>query len=163
MKNITLPTTFFTDLMLLAPETQAYVLTICRQLAACDEDTIDQFQLSDGAPAILADFVKRLKRRVRAARRRRQRAASQPKALKKHEPATSAAKPSDTIAPYKYEPRDIYEAAKMIENAACYIIPMATYVEPRRLVSIQHTINKIISAIDIPCYCYKSKHGYHVY
>ncbi len=137
------------DLMLLTPETQAYVLTICRQLAACDEDTIEQFQLSDGAPDLLADFVKRLKRRVSAARRRRQRAASQPKTSNKTEsaPSTSTATADNSLPSGIEKPRNFATATKMFELAATYIIAAADNADRNMiwpLIDISDQVNNAI-------------------
>lgn len=148
MKNITLPTTFFTDMLALSPETQTLVLTTCQQLAAGDEDTIEQFQLPAGAPDLLADFVKRLKRRVRAARRRRQRAASQPKTVKKTEPATSTASADNSLPSGLEEPRNFAHAKKMFELAANYIIMTVCYADEGLVVTLVDTSNQVNDAIN---------------
>ncbi|MDE7386394.1 MAG: hypothetical protein K2N28_04590 [Muribaculaceae bacterium] len=78
MKNCTIPSTFFTDILSLSPDTQIYVLTTCQQLIGSDDDAIERYQLPADAPALLVDFVKRLKRRVLNSKKRRARRAATP-------------------------------------------------------------------------------------
>lgn len=78
MKNCTIPATFFTDILTLSHDTQIYVLTTCQQLIGSDDDAIERYQLPADAPALLVDFVKRLKRRVRNSQKRRTRRAATP-------------------------------------------------------------------------------------
>ena len=93
MKNITLSRRFFTDILSLSPESQTRVLSTCKRLADSDDDAIEQYQLPADAPDVLADFVKRLKRRVNSARRRRERRAAAPVQSSKNADKQSVAKP----------------------------------------------------------------------
>ena len=149
MKNITLSTTFFTDMLALSPETQIRVLAICQQLAAGDEDTIEQFQLPADAPDVLADFVKRLKRRVRAARRRRQRAATQPKTAKKTEATVTPqpARPNEVMEPTSFE-----HASKMFEASANYIVMTATHADDDACLLLEDISVRVNQVICERCY-----------
>ena len=162
MKNVTLSTSFFTDMLALSPETQLRVLAICQQLAAGDEDTIEQFQLPADSPDVLVDFVKRLKRRVRAARRRRQRAATQPKTAKKTEPTHTPqpARPNEVMEPTSFE-----HATKMFEASANYIILGATHADDDTCLWLEDISVRVNQVICDRCYFIhkKSSRNYRYY
>lgn len=56
----------------LAPREQSEVLSICKLITESSEEIVENLVLPNGSPSMLVQFVDGLKKRIRAARRRRE-------------------------------------------------------------------------------------------
>lgn len=157
MKNCTISTRFFADVLQLDSQSQLLVLTTCHQLIDSDEDAIEQFELSDGAPGVLADFVKRLKRRVRCARRRRQHATARPQkaTVSNDSPATSA--PTQSVSDAVGRPRDVHHAVMMLKVASDYVLELGDTFDYRQIKYVYKLVSNVLMTFRTNLYVLRRK------
>lgn len=144
MKNYTISSTFFADVLQLDQQSQHYVLSTCQQLADSDEQTVEQYELPADAPGVLADFVKRLKRRIRGARRRRERPAAPQTKSVDMSPDISA-QPTEQSDDAVAKPRTVEHAVRMFEVASAYVLECG---ETFDLVQLKHIYKLVSNVLD---------------
>lgn len=128
MKKITLTKDFLEQLLTLDSHQCASVLLACKQLLEVDDDTLESMQLASGTSSLVTEVHADMKRRVRAARRRRQRreekaareaaeaelqAKSQPESVEAATPAVTEA--ADRTAEPRQSPYTVTDYHRVVE------------------------------------------------